>query len=486
MSLIILTTLNAKYQHSSLGLRYLMANMEELVTETKMMEFTINIDSPQIVESLLANTPQIVGFGIYIWNAQATLEVIKLLKAISPHTVVILGGPQSICAPTQICDYIIQGEGDTQFATLCRKILNNETITQKIFTPAVPDLSSLKLPYHLYSNEDIQHRYLYLETTRGCPYRCEFCLSSIDKEVRNFNLDLIFAEIEKLLARGGQHFKFVDRTFNLDLKRTKRILQFFLARINQPFFLHFEMNAENFDEELFSLLGQFPPQKLQLEIGIQTFNPNVASEIKRPLNIEVIKTNITRLISETKAHLHTDLIAGLPGEDLVSFAKGFNQLVQLAPHEIQLGILKKLGGTAIARHDGPWQMIYNSDPPYDLLQNKLITFPEMQKLKRFARFWDLFYNRHNFNNAVAKMLGDDPFGNFQAFCQYLENKSYSPYAISLTNQARVLYQYMRLHFSDAEQLISSDLAGRSIPFTSLKSADHKKTVLHRRQKRTNQ
>ncbi len=408
---IILSTLNAKYIHAAFGLRYLFANLpDQLQQRAQILEFDINQRPLDIVETLLATNPKIIALGIYIWNATQSLDVVAQLKKICPDIPIILGGPEVSYETdqqpiTQIADYILTGEADQAFADLVQKLLNNKRPLQKIIPSDLPNfslstqdsaLSTLKLPYHLYSDADLAHRVVYVEASRGCPFKCEFCLSSLDVPVRNVPIEPFLAAMQDLLDRGLQHFKFVDRTFNLNLNISKSILQFFLDRYREGLFLHFEMIPDRLPEALRDLIKQFPPGALQFEVGIQTFNEEVSERISRRQDNDKLANNLTFLRTQTGVHIHTDLIVGLPGETLESFAAGFDRLVALNPQEIQVGILKRLRGTPIIRHDQTFQMVYSPTPPYEILQNSTLDFPTMQKMRRFSRFWDLIANSGHF------------------------------------------------------------------------------------------
>ena len=266
----------------------------------------------------------------------------------------------------------------------------------KIIPAELPDFSQIVLPYDLYTDDDIAHRIIYVEASRGCPFTCEFCLSSLDIPVRQVPLPALLEQLQRLLDRGVKQFKFVDRTFNLNVDISKAILEFFLERCQPGHFFHFEMIPDRLPEALREVIAKFPPGALQFEVGVQTFNEEVGAAIKRRQNYERLEDNFRFLRSQTGVHIHADLIAGLPGETLESFAAGFDRLIALGPQEIQVGILKRLRGTPIVRHDAEWQMIYNPHPPYEILQNQLIDFAAMQRLRRFARYWDLVGNSGNF------------------------------------------------------------------------------------------
>ena len=422
MADIVLTTLNAKYIHAAFGLRYLLANLGELRPNACLVEFDINQRPLDIAEVLLARNPKIIGFGIYIWNVEPTTGVIAAIKRVRPDIKIILGGPEVSYETeeqniVQLADHVITGEADLKFAEVCRILLGRhvgDEVTSlhlksgrksetphvvscpKIIPAELPNFSQIVLPYDLYTDDDIAHRVIYVEASRGCPFTCEFCLSSLDIPVRQVPLPALLEQLQHLLDRGVKQFKFVDRTFNLNVNFSQAILEFFLARHQPGHFYHFEMIPDRLPDSLREIIAQFPAGALQFEVGVQTFNEEVSSLIKRRQNYEKLADNFHFLRAQTGVHIHADLIAGLPGETVESFAAGFDRLIALGPQEIQVGILKRLRGTPIIRHDNDWQMIYNPHPPYEILRNKLIDFATMQKLRRFARYWDLVGNSGNF------------------------------------------------------------------------------------------
>lgn len=442
---IILTTLNSRYAHTSLALRYIYANMQEFQSSSTIMEFSINENIYDIAQRLLDAKATIIGIGVYIWNASEVSTLVEILKSISPDTIIILGGPEVSHQPLRVdfsrADFIIQGEGDMAFYTLCKDIKAKKTLP-KIIKKSVPKLSDIKLPYRYYSDDDIKNRYIYIEASRGCPFECEFCLSSLDERVRTFDLDLLLSELELLWQRGARNFKFVDRTFNLNIASATKLIDFFLAK-NEQFFTHFEVVPDNFPQRLKDKLAQFPKHSLQLEIGIQTLNPEIAKNISRPLEFEKIKENIKFLLQHTNAHLHLDLIIALPQEDLDSFGRNLDELCSMGDFEIQLGILKKLSGTTINRHDIEHKMIYSQKPPYEVLQTSKLSFQDLQNMKRFARFWDLFYNSSNFKNSIKLLWeGESVYKNFYSFSLFIYQKTLSTYQISLDRQVELLFNYL--------------------------------------------
>jgi len=446
LSHIILTTLNGRYSHSSLALRYLYANLNDLQESTTIQEYVINENMQDIAEKILLQNPKIIGIGVYIWNVSDVSQLIHIIKKISPKTIIILGGPEVSYTPFRVnldnADFIIQGEGEIQFYTLCKDILENKKIEKKIFPPQLLDVSHIKLPYQCYTDNDIKNRHIYVESSRGCPYNCEFCLSSIDKKVRDFDVDTLLIEFETLWKRGARGFKFIDRTFNLNIEVATKLLDFFLGK-NEGFTTHFEVIPDNFPEPLREKIKLFPKHSLQLEVGIQTLKKDIAKNIKRNLNIKKIEDNLAFLENETNAHIHVDLIMGLPGESMESFGENLDKLSSITQCEIQLGVLKKLSGTTLNRHDKEYGMVYSDIPPYDILSNNLIPFETMQKLKRFARFWDIVYNSGNFIKTFELLVKDKSvFETFYSFSEWLYSQTFSTWQISLDRVAKFLFDFM--------------------------------------------
>lgn len=457
---IVLSTLNAKFIHAAFGLRYLFANLGELQPRAIIAEFDINQRPLEIAEKLLAHNPKIIGLGVYIWNVAETTEVISAIKRVRPEIKIILGGPevsyetegQGIVA---LADHVITGEGDLKFAEVCRELvgvhasacsantLKRELQLPKIIPAELPDFSRIALPYDYYTEADLAHRIIYVEASRGCPFTCEFCLSSLDIPVRQVPLDKFLAAMQKLLDRGLKQFKFVDRTFNLHIATSRAILEFFLARYQPGHFYHFEMIPDRLPVELREIIVKFPPGSLQFEVGIQTFNPEVGQNISRRQNYERMAENFAFLRQETGVHIHADLIVGLPGETVESFGAGFDRLIAMGPQEIQVGILKRLRGTPIVRHDAEWQMVYSAHPPYEILQNKLIDFATMQRLRRFAKYWDLVGNSGNFVETTPLIWREGPpFTCFLKLSDWLYARIGRTDTIALARLAELLFQFI--------------------------------------------
>ncbi|MDR0457397.1 MAG: radical SAM protein [Treponema sp.] len=430
---ILLAAINAKWIHPSLALRLLKANLGPLENCCAIIEFALRQPLREKIDPILAARPRILGLSVSIWNHTATLELLRELHRIwktEQCPVVVLGGPEVSYLPPEAeifryADYCVAGEGEIAFRELCEAVFNNEgnDSSKTIFVNREfqqVDVTAIKSAYYLYSDEDLRKKLIYVEASRGCPFGCEFCLSAraahgtaiyseSSSQVREFPLKPFCAEMDDLIQRGAHTFKFLDRTFNLNIERARQIMEFFLGKIREraePFVVHFEMVPSRFPPELMETIARFPPGTLRLEIGIQTLNPGVSVRIGRPSEPERELAAIALVRRKTSAIIHADLIAGLPGEDMASFGRGFDLLwAALSPSsvdgaakchslaEIQLGILKLLPGTAIARHSAAFGMCYNLSPPYEIMETAAMPAAGLDRLKNFARFWELIVNR---------------------------------------------------------------------------------------------
>jgi radical SAM superfamily enzyme YgiQ (UPF0313 family) len=466
MSQILLTTLNARYSHCAFGLRYLFANLREYQARAEIIEFTISQNSRDIAEAILAKEPRLVGFGVYIWNTRQTQEVVSILKKVRPELRIVLGGPevsyetdtQEIC---RLADLTIRGEADFAFYDVCKAYFeNSHWPAERSIQAVLPDIQAIASPYAFYSDSDIKNRVIYVEASRGCPYKCEYCLSSLDKSVRSFDLGQFLADMDRLIQRGARQFKFIDRTFNLNITTSSKILQFFLDRMALGLFLHFEMVPDRLPLELRELIRKFPKGSLQFEIGIQTWSPEVARLVSRRQDYAKIRENFDFLAEDRNVHTHADLIAGLPGETLESFAEGFDAVAGLKPDEIQLGLLKRLKGTPIIRHDGQWQMLYQEHPPFQILQTRTMSFATLQHLGRFAHFWDLIANSGNFKQSFELLLElssqrtkPSLFWEFDELVRYLAPRHPQGHSVALPALLESVWLYFKDHRAmDAERV----------------------------------
>jgi radical SAM superfamily enzyme YgiQ (UPF0313 family) len=510
---IVLTTFNAKYIHPALGLRYLKANLGPLKDRAAIMEFDLRFPPAAAAERILAAKPRIVGIGVYIWNLILVRQLVASIRAGAPSVAIVLGGPEAGYAPDDepavgAADHVIAGEGEVAFRDLCFAFLTGEKSAQRVFgaervnvpsppSPAralrpsslspntgtvtgsapedhetgdgvgkqmhaaPPDLAALAMPYDLYTDDDIAHRFIYVEATRGCPFRCEYCLSSLEHGVRRFPMPAFLAAVDRLLERGALRFKFVDRSFNANGRVSLEVLDFFLDRLRPGLMLHFELVPDRLPAAILARFRRFPPGVLRFEVGIQSFNPAVNRRIGRVQDNRIAASNLRLLRRETGALIHADLIAGLPGEDMDSFGRGFDRLMELAPHEIQVGPLKNLRGTAIARHAKRWNMTFNTAPPYEVLETRSIPRADMDRLHRFARYFGMFHNSGHFARSMPRLwaLGPSRFAVFMAFGDWLFARLGRAHAIPLNELAAALFEYLRLNGDDpagAETAVRAD------------------------------
>ena len=486
---IILCTLNAKYIHASLGLRYLLANMSRhgrpgLSDQTCMLEFTLARKPEEMATELLEKlglddqgSTQIIGFGVYIWNVVQTTEVIRELKHRRPQLKIVLGGPE-VSHETEgqeivkLADHVITGWGDVSFPKLCVALLDGPQPLMKIIAGEQPPLSDIELPYRHFTNADLAHRLLYVEASRGCPFKCEFCLGSLGKTAWAFDLQNFLTELQVLYERGARNFKFVDRTFNLKIESSAQILQFFLDRMavdgTAGLLVHFEVIPDHLPDRLKSLISQFPPGVLQFEVGIQSFNENVQKLISRKQDNPQTEANLRWLLTESNAHLHTDLIFGLPGETLDSFAQGFDRLLGIGPQEIQLGILKRLRGTPISRHTEAFGMVYDPLPPYTVQQTKDLSAGTISRFARMAKYWDLIANSGRFKQSLPLILepvapAHSPFYAFMNFSDEVWRITQKTFDLTPERLVDLVFYYLttqrQQNIEMVRQLLLSDYVG---------------------------
>lgn len=447
MSGIILTTINARYVHAALGLRYLRANMGALREATTIREFVLGDRPADIAERLLADSPRLIGFGVYIWNVEETTRLVAIIKRVAPEVIVVVGGPevsyetedQRICT---LADYVVTGWGDATFPQLCADIMAGRAPVQKVHAGVQPKLADIALPYGEYTDEDIARRFIYVEASRGCPFKCEFCLSALDKTAWPFELERFLAELKVLYDRGARHFRFVDRTFNLKVAASLAILEFFLERLSDDLFIHFELIPDHLPEKLKAAILRFPQGRLHFEVGIQTWDEAVQERISRKQDNALAEANLRWLRGESPALIHVDLIAGLPGEDLATFGRGFDRLHALRPHEIQVGILKRLRGAPIDRHTAGHAMRYSPDSPYVVLATDALSFNDVQRIVRFARYWDLVGNSGRFHRTLPLLLAESPFARFLQFTDWLYARTAKTHEFALEKLCGYLHDFL--------------------------------------------
>ncbi len=456
MSDFILTAINARFSHTSMSIRTLRANMApERHDRCELVEFTIQNDPVEAANVILQKHPKLVGISIYLWGVAFARQLVEVLRAVQPSLCIIIGGPEIQDDPQnrkdplyRLSDFCIIGEGEIVVDEICAKI-DQKLIEcrngdeEPNFVRATPvDVNALVLPYDEFTDDDLKNRVMYVESSRGCPYRCAFCLSANDKPVRNIPLERLFPEFEKLIRRGARAFKFLDRTLNCSLARTLQLLDFFLPYRDLGIQLHFEMTPHEIPDALIQKLAEFPAAAIQIEFGVQTLNNDVARLIQRRLEADSLLKNLCRLREQTGAHIHADLIAGLPGEDFESFADGFERLRSSGVQEIQLGILKRLKSSPLDLKAEEWGLTFSKIPPYEILQTREMAFGDLMKFKRFAKFWDTLVNNANFPKTVAAICKNDAFREFWKLTDWIYEHATVTQGISQTRWVALLFEYM--------------------------------------------
>lgn len=465
---IALVAINARYSHCSLGSRFLLANMGELRAGTVLHEFNLNQPVDDMLRQLIEQQPAVVGIGVYIWNRALVETLVLELPAVLPGVRVVLGGPE-ISYDTQSelafnADCVIRGEAELAWPEVCRSLLSGIDVP-RIVDASPPDPARIALPDSEYSADDLRNRNIYFEASRGCPYACEFCLSSEGEGVRHFPAEAVRSSLLRLMARGCRQFRFVDRSFNLGGRRAVAVLEFFLEHLQSGMRLHFEMTPDGLSPALRKVIKRFPPGVLHLETGVQSFDTAVLARVNRRCDPAEAAEGIKWLVDEAGADVHADLIAGLPGETVESFAAGFDRLYRTGAAEIQVGILKLLPGTRLCRHVEKWGMVFNSKAPYEVRETSTMPCAVIKEISRFAAHWERLVNRGHFRYAMRRLMDGaaSPWMRFDAFSTALA-REHGFYGISMMTAQEYIYRYLIRELSvpepEARDLLREDyLAG---------------------------
>ncbi|WP_427338446.1 B12-binding domain-containing radical SAM protein [Caloranaerobacter sp. DY30410] len=461
---IVISTLNSKYIHSSLSIRYLKSYCMDLFNNIKLMEFTINQNSEYITGEIFKHAPDVLAFSCYIWNIEKTLEICERLKIVRPQTKIILGGPEvsfdgdELLRKYDFIDFVIYGEGEETFKELLQYldegIENYDNIKGLIFRederiivnsprPLISNLDMIPSPYEGDLNE-FKDKIVYFESSRGCPFNCQFCLSSTIKGVRYFTLDRVKEDLLKLIKAGVKQVKFVDRTFNAKKDYALEIMKFIMAQNVKNINFHFEVTAHLLDDEMLDFLKCVPEGLFQFEIGVQSTNDKTLEAISRKTNFDKLSKVVKKIKSYKNIHQHLDLIAGLPYEDYNSFKKSFNDVYNLQPDMLQLGFLKLLKGSGLRRDREKYGFKFLDKPPYEVLENNYISYEEMLKLKSIEDLLEKYSNSRSFENSlkyVIKNYYETPFDFFEDFSSYWEQHKLDSISHSKASLYKIFYNY---------------------------------------------
>ncbi|GGG04652.1 B12-binding domain-containing radical SAM protein [Paenibacillus abyssi] len=473
---VVLSTLNAKYIHTSLALRCLKAYSEGEF-DIDIAEYTIKDPVMNIVSDLYARNPDVVGFSCYIWNIEETITVINMLRKIKPELRIVLGGPEVSydmeywMGRLPEVDFIVVGEGEETFHHLLTELRDTqkfhlvfgltyrkqkEGLSEVIVNPPRPKLDLARLPSPHRFEEDkptLANRVIYFETSRGCPFSCQFCLSSIEVGVRYFDIERTKSDILYLIASGAKLIKFVDRTFNI--KRDYALEMFrFLIENHQGCVFQFEITADIMRPEVLDYLAEHaPPGIFRFEIGVQSTNDPTNEAVQRRQNFTKLTRTVTKVKESGKIDQHLDLIAGLPHEDYTTFRKTFNDVFALGPEELQLGFLKMLRGTGM-RHDAPKHgYIYMDRAPYEILGNDLLPFSDIVRIKRVEDVLEKYWNAHRMDHTLLYLIDrvfESPFDFFQQFGDYWEERGWQKIGHQLEDLFTRLWSFLTERASTIE------------------------------------
>jgi anaerobic magnesium-protoporphyrin IX monomethyl ester cyclase len=462
---IICTTLNAKYIHTNIAIRYLKAYaLPEY--DIQLTEYTIKDPAMNIVSDLIQKKPDIIGFSCYIWNIEETIKVIKMIKKINPSIQIVMGGPEvtydvhdwMVNVPE--FDFIVIGEGEETFKQLLTELEGSKQFSSvpgiayrvdnliKI-NPQRNKLDLKELPSPFRFEEDVPHlarRVTYIETSRGCPFSCQFCLSSIEVGVRYFDREKVKDDIRYLMANGAKTLKFVDRTFNISRSYAMEMFQFLIDEHLPGVVFQFEITADIMRPEVIEFLNENAPKGLfRFEIGVQSTNDYTNELVMRKQNFEKLTRTVTLVKNGGKIDQHLDLIAGLPEEDYSSFKKTFNDVFELRPEELQLGFLKMLRGTGVRLSAKKHDYIYMDHSPYEILGNNVLSFEDIIRIKQVEDVLEKYWNDHRMDETVEFLVTnifETPFDFFQDFGTFWDEQGWSRIGHQLEDLYTRLYQFL--------------------------------------------
>ena len=457
MSKIVLAGINSQYVHLNLAVRYLKKYVEaNSDLKIEIYETNINNQVFNIIKDIYELNPDKIIFSTYIWNKEYIVEIVKELKKVLPNVEIILGGPEvsykweKFMANMPEVDALLLGEGENVLLNFLTKeedkVLGvvsrkNDEIVFNGIEPIIENLDIVPFPYEDWELED-KTKIFYYESSRGCPFSCSYCLSSIDKTVRYYSLDRVKKDLKRFLDSPIKLLKFVDRTFNLRKERYMEIWKFLLENYREGITFHFEINANIFDDETLDFLEKVPKGYFQFEIGVQSINPETMVAIKRNNILDKLAHNVRRI--SRNIHLHLDLIAGLPYETYDIFKNSFNYVYNLKPEMIQLGFLKLLKGTQMYDEVEKYQYKYYSRPPYEVFSNKFISFGELVKLKNLEKMLDYYYNSEKFRYTCDFVINnnfDTPFAFFEKIADYYDKKGYLKISHKEVALFNILYDF---------------------------------------------
>ena len=470
---VLLAAINAKYIHSNLGIYSLKTYGEKMLkewglaeqAEISLAEYTINHQMEQILQDIYKRKPDVIGFSCYIWNISYVKVILADIKKVLPDVKIWAGGPEvsyhgeAFLKEEPAVDLVMMGEGEITFAHFLKALLEGEDLKQVpglmvrnadgTFTDTgfrqVMDMSQIPFPYAFMDMKELEHRIIYYESSRGCPFSCAYCLSSIDKKLRFRSLDLVLPELEWFLQAKVPQVKFVDRTFNCKKSHAMAIWQYIRDHDNGVTNFHFEIAADLLDKDELDLLSTMRPGLVQLEIGVQSTNEKTLEAIRRKTDIEEIREITETINSWHNIHQHLDLIAGLPWEDLESFKKSFNDVYEMEPEQLQLGFLKVLKGSYMEELIPTCDLLYSAAPPYEVLCTKWLSYGDVLELKDIEEMTEVHYNSRQFTCTLKELEKefDTPYEMFSFMAGYYNKNHLSGISHSRIARYEILWKIIQ-------------------------------------------
>lgn len=439
-------------------MRYLKAFTKDLDFQGDIKEFSINDRVENILEGIIEEKPDVVAFSCYIWNMEFVNRLAELIKLVDPNIEILYGGPEVSYEGKEFLEnhegeYVIVGEGEKTFREFVLYKLGEGKIEDikglnykrdgKVFeNPKRPEMDMNELVFPYTYEEDINNKIVYYEASRGCPFKCKYCLSSVMHGVRFLDVERVKKELKYFMERGLKLVKFVDRTFNCNREYTVELLKYLSEQDTETRF-HFEVAADLLTEEQIEILNNAPKGRFQLEVGVQTTNNEVLHNINRYITYENIKEKVLKVAAGKNVMQHLDLIAGLPGEDLESFKKSFNDVHAIRPDEIQLGFLKLLKGSSMREEAEKWGIVYSPYAPYEIIRSKDISYEELLLLKKVEAMVDKYYNSCKFNNVIKFFLNiyEKPFDFYYDLAMFFEEKGNFKRSIGNVEYYKILLDF---------------------------------------------
>ena len=467
---VVLSAINSKYIHTGLGLRYVGEYAKVQGHEVTLIEETINTPILAVLEKIMAVPAQVYGFSVHIWNKSFVFKLIRMLRKLRPQAAIVIGGPEvafdaeRIFAELPQADYIVQGEGELVFSELLQCLVGGGAVPKHIAyregeqvnlnggITVIDDMSLLPFPYPDLEKMLAEHKIVYYECTRGCPFNCAYCLSGISRSVRKRPLELVLRDLDRFIAAGVPLVKFVDRTYNLDEKYFLPMMRH-LAQVDTNATFHFEIKADILSEQVMDFLATVPKGRFQLEIGIQSTHQPTLKAINRQDNWEKLAANVKRLLSFGNMHIHVDLIAGLPYEDLPTFAKSFDDVYGFGADMLQLGFLKVLPGTQMRRETEQHDLRYMDEPPYEILATKYMPYEDMLYLKHLDNILDQTANSGGFKYTLRALLrasGMTAFAFYRKLTQWWVKAGFYPQTHNAKGVAAILKQFIEENYVEQQ------------------------------------